>query len=161
VAIDFATHVEVEEILSNDRRFTLSKDIKEYALLASRAEDFFTYLVSNPSIMERLTYDFTTDTRAIVMAKIKNSEGLIVLRASTYAPLWRFSDIIAYQSNNMIYFNKYKLKRASCNIIATFVHEYLHRLGYSHGDNNPKNKENSVPYYVGNVAKEACLKGRI
>jgi hypothetical protein len=161
VQIEFNTDSRLNEVISTERRFVLKKGIKQYANEATRAENFFDYLGTHPQIVGRLTFDYTTDTREILLVKIKQSEGLILSHADVYSPLWRFSDVIAYHKDNVIYFNRYKLKRSNCEIIATFVHEYLHRLGYAHGDNNPTNKENSVPYFMGILAKETCIRGDI
>jgi hypothetical protein len=161
VQIEFNTDSRLNEVISTERRFVLAKGIKQYANEATRAENFFDYLDTHRGVVTRLTFDYTTDTREILLVKIKQSEGLILSRADVYSPLWRFSDVIAYHKDNVIYFNRYKLKRSACEIIATFVHEYMHRLGYAHGDNNPTNKEDSVPYFMGNLAKETCIKGDI
>ena len=108
-----------------------------------------------------MVFDFTQDTKEILLVKVEQSEGLIIAGVDIYTPLWRFTNVIAYQQNGKIYFNRYKMKRGDCEIIATFAHEYMHRLGYAHGDNNPINKERSVPYYIGHLAKDLCLKGVI
>ena len=157
----FEEYGRVTEILSNDRRFSLSDSIKQYKKISSRAEDFFDYVVKNPRTIGRISFDYTIDTRDILLVKVEQSEGLIISQVDSYSPIWRFSDVIAYHQNGVIYFNKYKMKRDDCDVIATFVHEYMHRLGYTHGDNNPKNKAHSVPYYMGSLAKEICLKDKI
>jgi prolyl-tRNA editing enzyme YbaK/EbsC (Cys-tRNA(Pro) deacylase) len=68
---------------------------------------------------------------------------------------------IAFHKGGKAYFNKHKLERKKCSMVNTLVHEYMHFIGYSHGDNSPVGKENSVPYYFGNRAQELCEAGVI
>jgi hypothetical protein len=85
------------------------------------------------------------------------------VKVSTYG--WakdRFSAAIAYYTKSEgIKLNRYKLKRNPCSIVGTLVHEYMHHLGFSHGDNYAKGKEFSVPYWMGNKAVKMCKEGRL
>jgi hypothetical protein len=44
-----------------------------------------------------------------------------------------------------------RLKRSIESIANTIFHETLHIIGFAHGDNRPENKENSVPWFIGNL----------
>jgi hypothetical protein len=43
-------------------------------------------------------------------------------------------------------------------MVNTALHECSHLAGYTHGDNSPVGKENSVPYWVGSKAEEVAVK---
>ena len=59
-----------------------------------------------------------------------------------------------------IFINLRKIQQRSVeDYVNTITHEVTHILGYSHGSNSPKGKENSVPYWLGNKAEE-WVRGR-
>jgi hypothetical protein len=100
-------------------------------------------------------YDLTTDAPAQVAAKIK--EAKTGLELSTYKPWYRYTKSIAYTvpgKSNTTYFNLYKNPRELTEMINTVIHEWLHILGYSHGTNSSRGKENTVNYRVGTIAEK-------
>lgn len=159
--LHFESDIKIKEVIVHENRYILSPDMVKYVSHSKRAERFFDYLVNNPDIIKRDTFDYSIDTKEIVLIKIKQTKGLIIAMVDKYYPVWRFSSILAYQDKNNIYFNGYKLKRSECDLVDTFVHEYLHRLGYGHGDNSSTGKQNSVPYYFGELARQECEKKNI
>ncbi len=82
----------------------------------------------------------------------------------TYKPKWRWSKAYGYFSPNKpntIHLNQYKLNRSIASFVGTFFHELTHMTdnadkyySYGHGDNNPKGKEHTAPYFIGNSASE-------
>lgn len=159
--IHFNAGVNLKEVVLNEKRFNLTQEVKELYPAARRAETFFNYIVNNPDVIKRNTFDYCVENRDIILTKIKHTESIIVTTVDKYYPLWRFSSVLAYQNRNGIFMNGYKMKRSECEFVETLVHEYLHRLGYGHGDNSSSGKQNSVPYYFGGVAYSECEKGNI
>jgi hypothetical protein len=53
-----------------------------------------------------------------------------------------------------LYLNLRKNPRELKYMVNTVIHEGLHLAGYSHGDNSPAGKDNSVNYKVGSIAEK-------
>lgn len=159
--IHFNSGVNLKEVVINEKRFNLTAEVKDQYKAARRAETFFNYIVSNPDVIKRNTFDYCVENKDIILTKIKHTESIIVTTVDKYYPLWRFSSVLAYQNRNGIFLNGYKMNRSECDFVETLVHEYLHRLGYGHGDNSSSGKQSSVPYYFGGVARSECEKGNI
>lgn len=123
-----------------------------------RANDFFRMVLFKGDIIKRKQYDFTDDNLATILKRL---EEKVSLKVGTFEPTSRQMVTIAFHKGGKAYFNRHKLERKSCSMINTLVHEYMHFVGYSHGDNSPVGKENSVPYYFGNRAQELCEAGVI
>ena len=88
---------------------------------------------------------------------------MIIAEVRFYKPRWPWSAALAYvQGNNpkTIYINERKLNRSEASIAATIAHEYIHVLdnytpeSFGHGDNYASGKDNSAPYYFGQVVEE-------
>lgn len=56
--------------------------------------------------------------------------------------------------NDTVFLNTRRNPRDMKYMINTVLHEPLHLVGYSHGDNSPAGKENSVNYRVGSIAEK-------
>lgn len=123
-----------------------------------RANDFFRMLLFKGDIVKREHFDFTDDTIPQILKRFREN---VSLEVGTFEPSSKQMVTIAFHQNGKAYFNKYKLERGTCSMINTLVHEYMHFVGYSHGDNSPVGKENSVPYYFGKRAQELCEAGVI
>ncbi len=123
-----------------------------------RANDFFRMVLFKGDIVKRKDFDFTEDSLERILERLQNR---IRLKVSTFEPSRNQMVTIAYHRGGTAYFNELKLERSVCSMINTLVHEYMHFVGYSHGDNSPSGKENSVPYYFGNRAQELCEAGVI
>ena len=123
-----------------------------------RANDFFRMVLFKGDIIKRTTFDFTEDNLEQILRRLEDKSRL---KVSTFEPSSKQMMTIAYHKGGTAYFNEFKLHRKSCSQINTLVHEYMHFVGYSHGDNSPEGKENSVPYYFGNRAQELCEAGVI
>ena len=123
-----------------------------------RANDFFRMVLFKGDIIKRKKYDFSDDELPEILRRLQEK---IRLKVSTFEPNHEQMVTIAYHKGGTAYFNELKLERSDCALINTLVHEYMHFAGYSHGDNSPIGKENSVPYYFGNRAQELCEAGVI
>ncbi len=123
-----------------------------------RANDFFRLVLFKGDIVQKKEFDFTTDSLEQILKRL---EDKVRLKVSTFVPNENQMVTVAYHRGGKAYFNKHKLERKTCSMINTLVHEYMHFVGYSHGDNSPVGKENSVPYYFGNRAQELCEAGVI
>ena len=152
------------KLLRNDRVEDISRFIademapKKLDKFMPRANDFFRMVLFKGDIVKRRNFDFTDDT---LMDVLKRLEGKVSLKVGTFEPTSNQMVTIAFHRGGKAYFNRHKLERNACSMINTLVHEYMHFVGYSHGDNSPVGKENSVPYYFGNRAQELCEAGVI
>ncbi len=71
-----------------------------------------------------------------------------------YKPKWPWSKAIGYSDGKNIYVNMRKIDALTvADYVGNLVHEFCHVAGFSHGDNYKKGKENSVPYWCGELAK--------
>ncbi len=123
-----------------------------------RANDFFRMVLFKGDIIRKKDFDYTTDSLNEILKRL---EDKVRLKVSTFEPSSRQMVTVAFHKGGTAYFNEHKLERKTCSMINTLVHEYMHFVGYSHGDNSPEGKENSVPYYFGNRAQELCEAGVI
>lgn len=87
----------------------------------------------------------------------KDIKALPSIKIATYKTKNPFSKAIAttYPSDKeTVYLNLRANPRDMESMVNTVCHEATHILGYSHGDNSPKGKENSVPYKVGSLCQK-------
>lgn len=110
-------------------------------------------------LVEKFTH--TTMTPAQVSAAV---ESFKVAGVRTYRTKNPFSAAIAttYASDREnLYLNTRKNPRDIPSMVNTLFHESSHLNGFGHGDNNPKGKELSVPYYFGAIGQKyahKCIK---
>lgn len=97
-------------------------------------------------------FDMSEASGAQVLEKMLSTESNI----STYTSKNPFSSAIAttYQNDNTLYLNTRKNPRPMPQMINTICHEHSHVAGFSHGDNNPKGKEKTVPYFIGDICEK-------
>lgn len=80
--------------------------------------------------------------------KTKNPVSKVI--ATTYA-----------SDRENLYLNTRKNPRPIGQMVNTLLHEASHLNGFSHGDNNPRGKELSVPYFLGALGQKyahLCIK---
>lgn len=73
-----------------------------------------------------------------------------------YKTKWPWSAATAYTDNRgRIFINTRKLNRSLKSLVNTIVHEYMHCIGFNHGDNyyTPA-KANTAPYKVGSMVED-------
>jgi hypothetical protein len=135
---------------------------KDYAPYIPRAEKFFREIQKDTSVLSQ-TFLSTHATGELILATIASSENFTA-KVTTYG-WWKdyYSAAIASTVGDTISLNKYKLNRDACSIINTLVHEYMHRLGFTHASNSVKGqlRDMSVPYWFGGKAEEYCKAGKV
>jgi hypothetical protein len=105
------------------------------------------------------SFDYSKKTGHQVIEDISNSRAFVVSTYKTKSP-WSKAIATTYGKPKVVYFNTRKNPRDVPSMVNTLVHEWLHVLNYSHGDNSSKGKENSVNYKVGSIAEkyvQECL----
>lgn len=146
---------------SRATRFVLDYP-QTYAKYIPRVEKFFQLALTDSSVLNKSKWDFSDATPEQIRERIR---GGFDVRITTYKPsIWKggkWSHVIGYHSAGTIYLNTYYIVRPDCEIINTLVHEPMHTLGYSHGNNLPDGKDDSVPYWMGDRAQELCEQGKI
>jgi hypothetical protein len=118
-------------------------------------------------LSEGVTFTWTKLKREEIMNQISDE---IVERVTKRRPVtlkrWRppnpFTSAIAMVKRGepcVIYINARKIaKRDEADYINTLVHEFMHVVGFSHGSNSPRGKEDSVPYRMGQIAEDWARK---
>lgn len=125
---------------------------KHLGKLFQGAEDFFRLIQFKPSIIGRSQFDFTAHDVQMILETVSEHQRM---RVATFDQEGR-RRTMAYHRGDTMYFNADRLDRSRCELINTLVHEYMHNLGYGHGDDLPEGKGGSVPYYFGDRAQELC-----
>jgi hypothetical protein len=107
-------------------------------------------------------FTFTELPTPEIVQRVKLCEEIVTIK--TYTPKWPWSNANAYitpKYKNTLYLNNRKLFRKQAAIINTIIHECVHvadygdddnQITFGHGDNYPKGKENSAPYWIGEQA---------
>jgi hypothetical protein len=113
-------------------------------------------------IGEHRAYDMSTALPEYISIKLCNFIMNNDINIKIYKPKWRWSKAYGYFSPanpHDINLNYYKLNRSVSSIVGTLYHEATHQCdnedkihSYGHGDNSPKGKANTAPYFIGNVA---------
>lgn len=128
----------------------------------AKAQKFFVLIIQDKEA-EKVKHTGTHLDGVNVLSTILASPDYSV-RVSTYGrwPTDKYSAVTAYYTKSEgIKLNTYKLGRSECAIVKTLVHEYMHHLGFSHGDNKAKGKEFSIPYWYGYKAYKYCKEGKL
>lgn len=146
-------------VVSDLSRFIVDKMAPEQVdKIGPRANDFFRMVIFKPSILGKTQFDFNQLSFENIIERMKNPR---FMKLRTFTPSPENMKVVAYHSGGTAFLNSYKTERNECSMINTLVHEYMHYIGFSHGDNSPEGKENSVPYFFGKRAEELCQAGVI
>jgi len=88
----------------------------------------------------------------------------VMVQVELYTSRWPWSKALAYEDHRFpskVFLNSRRLDRSLASICATIIHECVHALDateeglrFGHGDNNPNGKENTAPYWIGDLAFE-------
>ena len=110
-------------------------------------------------------FDFSNATGQIIsdIIKISNLEFKVDLfYPRLFGSFMRYRKSLAYITSsypNTLFLNARKLNRALAEIAATISHESIHALddseniySFGHGNNSPVDKDNTEPYWIGNLA---------
>ena len=150
-------------IIFNEHNASVSKAvIMTNALLTD--EPFLDQIARHPS------FDFSNATPQIVAELIRLST--LEFHVELFYPnllnrLTKYRKTLAYTDKrfpNTLFLNVRKLNRSSESIAATIVHESIHALdteateySFGHGNNSSVGKQNSAPYWIGNLAYRILL----
>lgn len=99
-------------------------------------------------------FDYTDKTSSEV-AELLGSDK--IAKVSTYRTKNPVSKAIATTfagDKDTVYLNTRRNPRDMKDMVNTLFHERFHLLGFSHGDNSPVGKENSVNYGAGAMAEK-------
>ncbi|MBK9419192.1 MAG: hypothetical protein IPN62_18405 [Flavobacteriales bacterium] len=123
-------------------------------------------LLADPLFFERIRqharFDMSTATPAQIADLMQSSNATV--KIELYKSKWPWSKALAYEDHrfpNTVFLNERRLNRSLASICATIMHEAVHSvdatapdLRFGHGDNNPNQKENTAPYWIGDLAYE-------
>lgn len=161
VCCAFVTRVEKEDINpavveyhGNDRKVG---DLVESANKILADKDFYAYISQHDD------FSYTGESPKDVADWMKESN--IIVRVRLYTPADPNTSTTAYVSSkypNTIFLNSYKLNRGDADIVNTIIHEVVHSVDasvedheFGHGGNSRDGKQNSAPYWIGQLAE--CL----
>lgn len=119
------------------------------------------------AIAEHSNFDLTSDNvnPRIIADLLKNS--LLVFSVEIFYPsklqsIFKYRKTLAFTDArypNSLFLNFKKLNREVAEIAATILHEAIHALDheqktytFGHGNNSPIGKQNTAPYWIGNLA---------
>jgi len=123
-------------------------DLTRIANCLANNQDFINEVKTYPK------FTHTDKTSTDVANSLESMQGYVI---STYKTKSPFSSVIATTYKNdkkTLYLNLRKNPRRLEDMVNTVLHESLHLAGYSHGDNSPKGKEESVNYKVGSLVEK-------
>lgn len=99
-------------------------------------------------------FDFTSDSGVEVIAKYRQDKTTNIKLIKPKA-FWSSMVATTFAGNtNDFFLSTKKNPRPMPSMINTSIHERGHLVGYSHGDNYAKGKENSVNYKVGSISEK-------
>lgn len=99
-------------------------------------------------------FTFTDKSSKEVADSLRNAKPVVL---STYRTKNPWSSVIAttWANDQTVYFNTRRNPRPMPELLNTSCHEGLgHLQGWSHGDNSPVGKEDSVPYRLGAICEK-------
>lgn len=147
--------------------YAVSKEFSPENLLkinaAAKLADQFFETELHVILGRRAEFTHTKDTVVQVFNHIASNHKDMIIEVLPWKPFNPWTAAIATTFKNKpgkVFINVRKInQRSIAEYVNTLVHESCHLLGYGHGSNSPKGKENSVPYWLG-VQSEEWAKGR-
>jgi len=119
-------------------------------------------------IKQKESFDLSTATPQQV-SDIINSSSLLFAVEFFYPNFlnFKYRKTFAYTDGrfpNRLFLNYKKLNRSIESIAATIIHEAIHAVDdaeqvytFGHGNNSPVGKQNTAPYWIGNLALTMLL----
>ncbi|MGZ0016802.1 hypothetical protein [Yeosuana sp. AK3] len=121
-------------------------------------DEFYKTISDHPS------FDLSTASPKIISELLKKSD--LEFKVEIFYPnafqSIKYRKTFAYTDSrfpNTLFLNFKKLDREIEDIAATIIHESIHALDdaeenytFGHGNNSPKGKHNTAPYWIGNLA---------
>ena len=128
-------------------------------------------LLQDPLFYEKIAqhqrFDLTSPnaTPEVISELLKNSSLIFnveIFYPSVFGSLFKYRKTLAYTDArypNTLFLNFKRLDRDVAEIAATIIHEAIHALDdeqteftFGHGNNSSVGKENTAPYWIGNLA---------
>lgn len=145
--------------------------------IVEKATELANSILRNKDFYDRIAhkkvFDLSTALPAEIAELIKNSNlqfEVILFTPNTLVDRIKYRKTFAYTDRNypnMLFINTLKINREPESIAATLIHESIHALDYyskeftfGHGSNQSRNKENTAPYWIGNLAYELLTGGQ-
>lgn len=110
-------------------------------------------------ISEHGSFDMANVSAATIAKLLKKST--LRMTVDTYMRPW--SKAGAYDNPEepaTIYLNQWRMNRSISDLCNIFMHQVVHAVNaenpqyeFGHGDNSPVGKENTAPYWIGNLAE--------
>jgi hypothetical protein len=134
------------------------------------AVDFVNDLFENDKfwgeIESHSKFDYTKYTPKQISNFMKNKKKVVGVKLYC-PPFYQHKYTNAYTDPrypNTLFYNSKKLWRSVGNMVNTIVHEYVHtvdftedgnvNVDYGHGTQTSSGKENSAPYWIGNLSEK-------
>jgi hypothetical protein len=109
-------------------------------------------------IREHLQFDYTNVSPRDIANLMEQAALTLRVRLYKSFPL---SPVLGYEDRRFpddVFLNTRKLDRSMASIVGTILHEAVHAvdarspLDFGHGRNSSAGKDNSAPYWIGNLA---------
>ena len=146
------------KILLRDEHPTVANAVEKANFILRDAEFY-------QEIRKKERFDMSTATPGEIASYLETLELLfevILFKPQTLFERIKYRKTYAYTDHNypnMLFINELKLEREEESIAATIIHESIHALDHAvedytfgHGSNRAHNKENTAPYWIGNLA---------
>ncbi len=132
-------------------------------------------VLKNPEFYEIVAqhdqFDMANISPALISGLMKTSalEFKIRVFRPTIFTFIKYFKTYAYTDGDYpdtLFLNANKLNRSSAEIAATIIHESVHAINgttiyeFGHGDNSSVGKENTAPYWIGNMAYQLLTGNR-
>lgn len=132
-------------------------------------------ILQNPEFYEIVAqhdqFDMANISPALISGLMKAStlEFKIRVFRPTIFTFIKYYKTYAYTDGDYpdtLFLNANKLNRQSAEIAATIIHESVHAINdtttyeFGHGDNSSAGKENTAPYWIGNLAYQLLTGNR-
>lgn len=142
--------------------FEYKGNIKSIKEATAAANELFYNSHFTDTIAAKESFDMSTAKPSYIATSIRNTSN-VKTNVKTYRSRNPWSRAIAYFTANRpndINLNTRKLNRTKGSIVATLWHERIHQLDnldpvhyYGHGNNSPRGKQNTAPYWIDNLAQ--------
>lgn len=123
------------------------------------------------AIRDKDRFDLSTATPAVIADLIASSElefSVELFYPNSITQRWKYRNTLGYTDAdfpNTVFLNVKRLNRGIAEIVGTIIHECIHALDdandeytFGHGNNSPRDKDNTAPYWIGNLAVK-CISG--
>jgi hypothetical protein len=112
-------------------------------------------------VKEKASYDMSTASPEYLSDMLYKTKTSLVINVNTYYNRWtRALGYFVPSKPKDIFLNEAKLNRSVGSIVNSLYHERAHAMdyfdknhSYGHGSNSSSGKQNTFPYFLGNLAQ--------